>query len=464
MGEARWGWPSRPALSRRRVHPHPPLPSRGGNSDRPNRRQGVARAAAGAGAGAAAAGAGGGRRDGGKALDEEWPVWAHKGQLPPDGDWRIWLTHGGRGFGKTRAGRGMGERAGARRRRTRAIALVAATLEEARRVMVEGPSGLLAVARDGEERRRCSGSRALGRLTLRERRRGVRLFGRQRREPARARASFRLVRRARQMEQARGDLGQSDARPAARATAAGAGDDDAAGRCRCCGGCSAMPETVRDRRARRADNPHVVRRLHRGDGAQAYGGTRLGRQELDGELIEDLEGALWPRGADRERARTNAGLSPRDCPPAGRGRGRSAGLGRGRRCGIVVCGLGEDGIGYVLADHSAPGSRPRAGRAKVAGGGRGWGADRVVAEAQQGGEMVESVLRGGGPRCRSGWSTPRAARSARAEPVAALFESGEAKFAGRFPALEDELAGLTSAAAMRGRGASPTAPTRWSGR
>lgn len=85
-------------------------------------------------------------------LRTHWRLWAHEGQLPQDGDWQVWLIMAGRGFGKTRAGaewvRAIAETDGSAR-----IALVAATLAEARSVMVEGDSGLLAIARRGERPR-----------------------------------------------------------------------------------------------------------------------------------------------------------------------------------------------------------------------------------------------------------------------------------------------------------------------
>src|SRR5688572_28430639 len=92
------------------------------------------------------------------ALDRDWPMWAHAGQEPPPAsagaggdDWRVWVMLGGRGFGKTRAGAewvsGL-----ARAHPDCAIALVAANPDEARRVMIEGRSGLLAVARPGERK------------------------------------------------------------------------------------------------------------------------------------------------------------------------------------------------------------------------------------------------------------------------------------------------------------------------
>src|SRR6185295_6548485 len=99
------------------------------------------------------------------AFDEDWPVWAHQGQLPPQDDWDIWTALCGRGFGKTRAGAEWVSEM-ARTTPDAKIALVAATPKEARRVMVEGRSGLFAVARDGEERRRMRWEPSVGVLSF----------------------------------------------------------------------------------------------------------------------------------------------------------------------------------------------------------------------------------------------------------------------------------------------------------
>ena len=127
----------------------------------------------------------------------------------------------------------------------------------------------------------------------------------------------------------------------------------------------------------------------------------------------------------------------------------------GDACGIVVCGLGADGCGYVLADHSAAGLSPEQWARRVAETAEAWGADRVIAEGNQGGEMVASVLRGAGLRLKVKRVHARVGKVARAEPIAAFFENGEAKLAGGFPALEDELAGLSIGGGYQGPGRSP---------
>ncbi|MGP1283654.1 MAG: terminase large subunit domain-containing protein, partial [Parasphingopyxis sp.] len=184
----------------------------------------------------------------------------------------------------------------------------------------------------------------------------------------------------------------------------------------------------------------------------AYGGTRLGRQELDGELIEDVAGSLWPR-ALIERCRVRAVPALRRVvvavdPPAGAGPGSDA-------CGIVVAGLGADARGYVLADASVQGLRPEGWAAKVADAAEAWDADRVIAEANQGGAMVRSVLQAAGRILPLRLVHAARGKSARAEPVAALYEAGRVGHAGTFPALEDEMAGLTIGGRYEGPGRSP---------
>jgi phage terminase large subunit-like protein len=190
----------------------------------------------------------------------------------------------------------------------------------------------------------------------------------------------------------------------------------------------------------------------------AYGGSRLGRQELGGELIEDVAGSLWPRAVieacrcDRpdpnpspEREEFFRRIVVGVDPPA-----TAAGT-----CGISVCGLGADGVIYVLADLSAAGLSPDGWARAVRAAAAAWGADRVIAEANQGGDMVRSVLKAAGAGLPVKLVRASRGKAARAEPVATLFENGEAKFAGCFPALEDELAGLTAGGDYAGPGPSP---------
>ena len=181
-----------------------------------------------------------------------------------------------------------------------------------------------------------------------------------------------------------------------------------------------------------------------------YGGTRLGRQELDGELIEEIEGALWTR-ALVEEAR---GTAPDDFvrvvigvdPPASAA---------GDECGIVVCGLERDGTGWVLADASAGGLSPEGWARRGGAGGRGLVGRQGDRRDQPGRRDGDRVLRGADCALPVKPVTARFGKGKRAEPVAQRFETGKAKFAGAFPELEDQLCGLTAGGAYEGPGRSP---------
>ena len=167
-----------------------------------------------------------------------------------------------------------------------------------------------------------------------------------------------------------------------------------------------------------------------------YAGTQLGRQELGGEIIDDRPGALWTR-ALIEGVRVDA-LPPLQSivvaldPPASATRNSDA-------CGLVAAGCAEDGTVYVLADRTVSGLSPAAWAACAVALYRECEADALVAEVNQGGDMVRTVIRqidDGVPVV-----AVRATRSKwlRAQPVAHLYEQGRVKHVGCFPALEDEL-------------------------
>jgi phage terminase large subunit-like protein len=184
--------------------------------------------------------------------------------------------------------------------------------------------------------------------------------------------------------------------------------------------------------------------------AADYGCTRLGRQELDGELIEDLPGALWTRDLI-ERCRVAALPAVRRVvvgvdPPASVS---------GDACGIVAAALGRDGHGYVLEDASIAGASPEGWARAVAACAARHGADRVVAEANQGGAMVASVLVAADAALPVRLVHASRGKAARAEPVAILYERGRVHHVGAFPALEDELCGLLAGGGYEGPGRSP---------
>ncbi|HMC91821.1 MAG TPA: ATP-binding protein, partial [Allosphingosinicella sp.] len=164
-------------------------------------------------------------------------------------------------------------------------------------------------------------------------------------------------------------------------------------------------------------------------------------------------GSLWPRELI-ETARQSGTLPREDLRRVVIGVDPPASVG-GDACGIVVCGLGVDGVGYVLADATVSGLRPEGWAGAVVRAAQVWDADRVIVETNQGGDMVESVLRSVESRLPVRPARAVKGKSARAEPIAAFFERGKAKFAGIFPALEDELAGMIIGGGYEGPGRSP---------
>ncbi len=412
-----------------------------------------------------------------RGIEDKW--WSHGGQIEPPGDWRIWAIVAGRGFGKTRAGAEW-VWARAREHGDARIALVAASLDEVAKVMVEGESGLLACARTGEEPRWIA-SRGVMEFPS-----GALAFAHTAAKPAKLRGfqhHFAWCDELAKWE--RGDeawdnlmlglrLGE---RPRTIVTT------------------TPQPVPLLTRilalprcaptHGRTDENPHLP--LDFREAAEAmYRGTRLGRQELDGVLLEDFEGALWTREM-LERARSEG---PPPAPPTRVGGEQEtprpplhafvegAGGGpffqrivigldppassQGDACGIVVCGADEAGMLHVVADLSQSGLSPEQWARRVAQAAELWEASLVIAEKNQGGEMIEAMLRGVDAALPVRLVAAVKSKPARAEPVALRFEIGKARLAGHFPELEDQLCAMTGRV-IGGRGAR-TGSMRWSGR
>ena len=391
------------------------------------------------------------------AVAQEWWWGVHGGQREPIAaknglPWRVWAIVAGRGFGKTRAG---AEWVWARARQSgegTRIALVGATIDEAARVMVEGQSGLLACARAGEEPRWMPSRRLL-------------------RFPGGAEAFLYSAERPDSLRGPQHHFAWTDELAKwTRSTDSGQRRAEAAWDNLMLGlRLGTRPRTIltttprpvpllkrilalqhtAETKGRTADNPHSARDFREAV-TGLYAGTRLGRQELEGLLLEDVPGALWTREMiEKARmmlpgeayARIVIGVDP----PA------SA---HGDSCGIVVCGLGREGAAYVLADLTVGGERPEGWARRVAAAAEAWEAQLVVAEKNQGGDMVESVLRAAHFGLPVRLVSATAGKAARAEPIALHFEAGRARLAGRFPELEDQLCGLTYAG-YEGPGNSP---------
>ncbi|WP_235901255.1 DNA-packaging protein [Pontixanthobacter aquaemixtae] len=380
--------------------------------------------------------------------DNLFSLTAHPGQLPPSGDWRVWLVMGGRGFGKTRAGaewvRSIAESDPFAR-----IALVATSLGEARSVMVEGESGLIACSPAGQ---RPKFEPSLHRL----------------RWPNGAQA---ILYSAAEPESLRGpqhshawcdEIGKW---PQAH---------DRAGQC--WNNLTLGLRLGKEQRIVATTTPRntaLVRRLIDSENTaisggptrdnalnlpqtfltameQEFGNSLLARQELGGELIEEIEGALWSR-ALLERSRADAAVADyvrivvAVDPPASSD---------GDECGIVVAGLRNDGSSVVLADCSVSKASPERWARAVADAAQIWAADRVVAEANQGGAMVASVLRAAEISLPLKLVHASRGKAARAEPVAALYEAGRVKHCGTFAALEDQMCALMAGGGYEGPGRS----------
>jgi len=181
-----------------------------------------------------------------------------------------------------------------------------------------------------------------------------------------------------------------------------------------------------------------------------YEGTRLGRQELNAELLEDVEGALWTLDLIEQGRRAQADIPPMKRIVIAVDPAISTGEGADET-GIIVVGLGLDGHGYILEDASGRFSPIEWARRAVALY-RKWTADRVVAEANQGGLMVETTIRTVDPNVSFKAVHASKGKITRAEPVAAIAEQFRLHHVGVFPELEDQ---LTSYAA-----GSPDSPDR----
>jgi predicted phage terminase large subunit-like protein len=369
-----------------------------------------------------------------EALYYDWSEHGRPEQIAPPGDWRVWLLLAGRGFGKTRSGAEW-VREGIETGRVGRVALVAPTAADARDVMIEGESGLLAIAPPSirptyEPSRR--------RLTWPN---GGMAFAYSAEEPDRLRGP--------QHDAAWCDELASWRRPETwhmLMLGLRLGADP-----RCV--VTTTPRPGKLLRGLLADARIAVTRgtsyENRDNLApdffaailKRYEGTRLGRQELLAELLEDVPGALWSRETI-ERASLAAICGPAEAPKLLRivvaidpavTSGEEA-----DETGVIVAGLGADGHGYVLDDLSGRFAPHEWARRAVAAY-RSHGADRIVAEVNNGGDLVETTLRVIDPN--ASFRAVRASRgkAVRAEPVAALYEQGRVHHAARLPVLEDQM-------------------------
>lgn len=370
-----------------------------------------------------------------RALHAPFLCAARSAQRPPKGGWRTWLFMGGRGAGKTRAGAEW-TRFAVRFGGYRRVALVGPTLGDVREVMIEGASGLKRIEPHASERPHFNASRR--RLEWRN---GALAYAFSAEDPESLRGP--------QFDAAwcdeigiwpKGEAVWDNLQLGLRL-----GSDP-----RCVATSTPRPVPLLQRlvkgeavlsRAGTRENltnlaPGFVEAMER-----RYAGTFLGRQELQGELIEDLSGALWHR-SDIDRFRATRPPDHFDDiilaidPPAAAHDGADA-------CGMIVAGrTAAPGFGdrcFVLADGTVQGVKPSDWAARAAAMARDMGASRIVAEANQGGEMVRAVLESQGCDVPIWLVHARLGKRARALPVAVLYPKGQVVHVGELPDLEDEM-------------------------
>ncbi|MFI5229942.1 MAG: DNA-packaging protein [Gemmatimonadales bacterium] len=373
------------------------------------------------------------------ALEYDWRTWARPNQIAPPGDWPGWLVLAGRGFGKTRVGAEFvreEQEAG----RAGRIALVAATAGDARDVIVEGQSGILATSPpwnrplyEPSKRRLTWANGAMATLYSAD-------------EPERLRGpqhdlawgdELAAWRYPEAYDQLMFGL-RLGARPRAIFTT--------------------TPKPTELIKSLVADPSYVITRGSTYENAanlapsflakivRKYVGTRLGRQELNGEVLEDVEGALWTQALIEQHRlpvealaalpifRVVVAIDPsvtstEDSDEAGV---VVAAVGSGR------CPCGKDGCGYVLSDKSGRMSPIQWARAAV-NEYHARKADRIVAETNNGGDLVESQLRVVDGSVSFTKVTASKGKHTRAEPVEALYEQGRVHHVGIFPELEDQM-------------------------
>jgi phage terminase large subunit-like protein len=361
-------------------------------------------------------------------LLDDWHFWARPDQIAPEGEWTTWLVLGGRGAGKTRAGaewiRGLVADGEAGR-----IALIGETLGDVREVMIDGPSGLCAI---GGARPRYEASR---KRLLWSNGAVAQAFSASEPESLRgpqfdaawadevgkwryAEAAWDMLQFGLRLGARPRQVVTTTPRPTAILKRLLADET-----------CAATRASTYANRANLADAffRTVIAR---------YEGTRLGRQELDAELIEDNPDALWSRETiDGMRVRKPPELVRVVVavdPPATSGPNAD-------ECGIVVAGVAEDGRAYVLDDRSMGGLTPLTWASRAAKAFRDHEADRIVAEANQGGEMVSTIMRQVMPAAPLRLVRATRGKRLRAEPVAALYERGLVAHVGALARLEDQM-------------------------
>lgn len=364
----------------------------------------------------------------------DWNAFARPNQLPPEGDWLTWLVLAGRGFGKTRCGAEW-VRAEVTAKRGRRFALIAETQKDLEEVMVFGDSGILSVFPPDQKPK-------ITKKPIRiEFHTGAVAYGYNATEPDQLRgpqfdrawgdelAKWRYAKETFDQLQFGLRLGNSPRQIF-----------------------TTTPRPIPVLKEILAASTTVITRGITTDNREnlaasfiktiidKYAGTRLGRQELSAEILDDVPDALWTRAAlDRDRRR------PEEIPPLKRivvaidpAAKKNETPDEGAATGIVVAGVGEDNRGYVLDDATCRESPNGWARMAVACFDRYQG-DCIVGEINNGGDMVASTVRAVRPQVPFREVHASRGKWVRAEPIAALYEQGRISHVGTFAQLEDEM-------------------------
>jgi predicted phage terminase large subunit-like protein len=360
-----------------------------------------------------------------ESLLHDWEFWSRPNQLPPSGDWLVWLIMAGRGWGKTRVGAEFVCRE-VKAGRACHISLVAKTPADARDVMIEGESGILAISPpwfkpvyEPSKRRVTWPNGAVATVFSSA-------------EPDQLRGP--------QSDLAWGDeirtwhyaletwdnlmfglrLGDHP-----RVVATTTPSPIALIR-----NLIASPTTVVTRGSSYENKANLAPSFYT-QIITKYENTRLGRQEINAELLEDVPGALWTRANIKYKAAPDlVRVVVAIDPAATSGEGAD-------ETGIVAAGTGVDGFYYVLADRSAR-ATPDGWARRAIQAYRDFKADRIIGEVNNGGEMVELTLRTVDRSIPYKAVHASRGKQARAEPISALYEQHRVFHAKPFPELEDQ--------------------------
>lgn len=376
-----------------------------------------------------------------EALLHDWRgLWARENQLPPAGPWRVWLINAGRGFGKTRSAaewvrQQLTEMPGCR------VGIVARTYSDARDVCVEGESGLLSTFSPAE-REGLEWNRSLGEGILRNGSRWS-VFTSEKPDSLRG-PQFHCLWADELAAWEKNRAAWEQVPFVVRLP--WAASPERAGRIVV----STTPRPVKEIRelmkspdtavtgGTSFENWANLNKLAQAK-LETLRGTRLGRQELFAEVLDDAPGALWQRAnLDKHRvtlapemARIVVGVDP--AVTSGEDSDET---------GIIIAGKGVDGRFYVLSDRTCRLS-PDGWARRVVEAFEEYQADRVVAEVNQGGDLVERILRNISKNVAYKGVRASKGKRVRAEPIAALYEQGRVSHVGAHERLEDQQCNFT---------------------